>query len=72
MATEKVIVKNQGGIGVCGLLLVVFVTLKLCNVITWPWLWVVAPMWVPLVFGLSILAVVGIVTLIVGSLASKR
>lgn len=72
MTTEKVIVKNQGGIGLSGLLLVVFVTLKLCNVIAWPWLWVVAPLWVPLVFGLSILAVVGIVSLIVESLASKR
>lgn len=72
MTTEKVIVKNQGGIGLRSLLLVVFVTLKLCNVITWPWMWVVAPLWIPIVFGLSILAVVGIVTLIVESLASKR
>lgn len=37
----------SGGIGVCGLLGVVFVTLKLCNVIDWSWWWVLAPFWIP-------------------------
>lgn len=36
---------SGGGIGVLGLLGVVFVTLKLCNVIDWSWLWVTAPFW---------------------------
>lgn len=31
------------------ILLAVFVTLKLCGVISWPWLWVLAPLWVSLV-----------------------
>lgn len=34
-----------GGIGVLGLLGVVFVTLKLCGVIGWSWWWVTAPFW---------------------------
>ncbi|MBP5202283.1 hypothetical protein J6Z39_09105 [bacterium] len=29
------------------LLGIVFVTLKLCNVIGWSWWWVTAPFWVP-------------------------
>jgi hypothetical protein len=37
----------SGGIGVLGLLGVVFVTLKLCGVINWPWVWVTAPFWGP-------------------------
>ncbi len=34
-----------GGPGIIGLLGVVFVTLKLCNVIDWSWWWVTAPFW---------------------------
>lgn len=37
--------KQSGGIGVLGLLGVVFVTLKLCGVIDWSWWWVTAPFW---------------------------
>lgn len=39
-------------IGFLGLLTIVFITLKLTNVIYWSWLWVLAPMWIPFaVFG---------------------
>ena len=41
------------GIGLPGILTVVFVVLKLCGVIKWSWWWVVAPLWGPL--GLLIL-----------------
>jgi len=36
---------NSSGIGVCGLLGVAFVILKLCGVIDWSWWWVTAPFW---------------------------
>lgn len=39
---------NHASIGVTGLLLVAFVVLKLCHVIEWPWVWVLAPAWIPL------------------------
>lgn len=39
---------SSGGIGFCGLLTIVFITLKLCEVITWSWWWVVSPLWIPL------------------------
>lgn len=37
-----------------GLLAIVFITLKLCGVIAWSWLWVLSPLWIPfaLVFGI--------------------
>lgn len=38
-------VNSSGGIGVLGLLGVVFVTLKLTGVIDWSWWWVTAPFW---------------------------
>lgn len=34
-----------GGVGFLGLLTIVFITLKLCNVINWSWWWVTMPLW---------------------------
>ena len=39
-------VKVSGGIGFSGLLTIVFIVLKLCGVIAWKWIWVLAPMWI--------------------------
>lgn len=30
------------------LLVIVFVTLKLCGVIAWSWIWVLSPLWIPI------------------------
>jgi hypothetical protein len=38
--------KTSGGIGFCGLLTIVFITLKLTKVISWSWLWVLSPIWI--------------------------
>lgn len=38
---------NSGGIGFCGILTIVFITLKLTNFIAWSWWWVLSPMWLP-------------------------
>lgn len=39
---------SSNGIGLPGLLQVAFIVLKLCRVIDWPWIWVLAPTWVTL------------------------
>ena len=54
---------TAAGIGLCDLLFIAFVVLKLTNVIAWSWWWVTAPLWIPfatvvLLFGI----VVGIAT----------
>lgn len=36
---------SSSGIGILGLLGVVFITLKLTGVIAWSWWWVTAPFW---------------------------
>lgn len=36
---------NSGGIGFFSLLGLVFIILKLCNVIDWSWWWVTLPLW---------------------------
>lgn len=52
---------NSGGVGVVGLLGVAFIVLKLCGVIHWPWLWVLAPFWGGIALGLIVLVVALIV-----------
>lgn len=46
---------SGGGIGFTGLLAIVFITLKLTHVIDWPWLWVLAPLWIGLVLALAVI-----------------
>lgn len=59
---------SSGGIGVSGLLGVVFVTLKLCHVISWSWWWVLAPFWIPLVIFLAVILVCLVIAGIVAAL----
>lgn len=35
----------------------IFITLKLCNVITWSWWWVLAPFWGPFAIAIAILII---------------
>ena len=37
---------KSGGISFVGLLTIAFIVLKLCNVITWSWVWVLSPIWI--------------------------
>ena len=53
-----------GGISFCGLLAIVFITLKLCGVINWAWWIVLAPIWVPLVIGVVFFLIVFVVSFI--------
>ncbi|MEA3186219.1 MAG: hypothetical protein QOD99_49 [Chthoniobacter sp.] len=54
----------SGGIGLSGLLGVVFVTLKLLGKIDWPWIWVTAPFWIPFaIIALVLLALCAMATL---------
>jgi hypothetical protein len=51
---------NFGGLLVPGLT-ILFVYLKLTAQITWPWLWVLAPVWVSMAFVVIVLTIVGII-----------
>jgi hypothetical protein len=39
-------------------LAIMFLVLKLCNVIDWSWWWVTAPLWIPFAFVIAIFVVV--------------
>lgn len=53
------------GISTFGLLGVVLVTLKLCGVIDWSWLWVTAPFWGGLAIVLCLMVVALLAALVV-------
>lgn len=50
-----------------GVLLILFIVLKLTNTINWSWLWVLSPLWIPvaIVVVIAVLTTLGI--LIVGA-----
>ncbi|URY99689.1 hypothetical protein 6995_0022 [Klebsiella phage 6995] len=47
--------------GICSVLGLIFVTLKLTGVIAWSWLWVLLPFWGPMALGLVLLFLAGII-----------
>ena len=51
----------SSGIGFTGLLTIVFIVLKLCHVIEWSWLWVLAPLWISTILGLIIVIIYAII-----------
>jgi len=65
-----------GSTGLCSILFVVFLVLKLVGVITWSWWWVTCPLWIgfALVISFALIALmIGIGALgIVGWLNSKK
>ena len=40
--------KNNSTSLLLGLLTILFIGLKLANIINWDWLWVLSPFWIPL------------------------
>lgn len=52
---------------IVGLLGLIFITLKLTGYITWSWLWVLSPFWIPL----AIAAVIFLVVFIVAMFTSR-
>jgi uncharacterized protein (DUF983 family) len=57
---------SSSGIGFPGLLTVLFIGLKLTGYITWPWVWVLSPLWISLLIGLTVLAIVFIIAIATG------
>lgn len=49
---------TSGGITLPGAVFLVFLVLKLTEVIDWSWWWVTAPLWIPVALTLFVVAVV--------------
>ena len=61
-----------GGIGFVGLLTIVFITLKLLGVITWSWVWVLAPLWISLAIGIIAIPVILVIAVIMALIDKER
>lgn len=55
-----------------GILGVLFIAFKLAGVIAWPWVWVLAPFWIPLAVVAVVLVVVVIISVVSVSIAMVR
>lgn len=55
---------SSGGVGLPGLLTVLFVALKLTGVIAWSWWWVLSPIWISAALVAVILAAVFLVAVL--------
>ncbi len=63
-----VVENNNYSISFCGLLTLLFIGLKLSNIITWSWWWVLSPVWIPC----SIMALVLTVALVLVTGKKRR
>lgn len=63
---------TNSGTGVCGLLLIAFIVLKLTHVIDWSWWWVLSPFLIPLALMFLILAFIVILARIGKKKSNKK
>lgn len=59
-------------LGIADILGIVFIILKLTGNITWPWVWVLAPFWIPLAVLACILVFVLIGVGVTGAIDKRR
>ena len=65
MDKDKKVKVTVNGIGFCGLLSIAFIVLKLIGKLTWSWLWVLAPLWIPTAFWLLVIIIAFVVACII-------
>ena len=58
---------SAGGIGLCGALTIAFIVLKLLGKISWSWVWVLAPIWIP-----AALVIIVLLGLLVAAVIESR
>ena len=56
---------KSGGLGIGMILFIVFLVLKLTDVINWSWWWVTSPLWIPLALGGIIIGILGVIAIII-------
>lgn len=64
---------STSGIGFTGLLTIVFIVLKLTNVINWSWLWVLSPVWISFALVIAIVLIgLGVTYLIIKPIKNRK
>lgn len=49
---------SSKGLGIASVLTIVFIVLKLLGVISWSWVWVLAPLWISLLITIAVVLLV--------------
>lgn len=57
---RKNVNSSSSGIGFGGLLAIAFIVLKLTGFIAWSWLWVLSPIWIPIIFVLFVFLAISV------------
>ena len=60
--------KSNGGLGISGVLTIVFIVLKLVGVIDWSWLWVLSPLWI----NVGIVIILAIIIVIINNKSKNK
>jgi hypothetical protein len=59
---------KESSCGIGFILFLVFLILKLCGVITWSWLWITAPVWIPV----ALIMIFALITIILYFLSKRK
>lgn len=62
---------SSSGIGFTGLLLILFIGLKLGGILTWSWWWIMSPIWISVLLTLSIFGII-LTLAIIGEWLTRR
>lgn len=65
METQNVEVTKSGGLGLSGILTIIFVIFKLLGKITWSWWWVLSPLWIGWSLAILLVVVLAVIKAIV-------
>lgn len=52
--------KKSYSLGICDVLAIIFIVLKLLGVITWSWVWVLSPIWISIIIVLVLYGIIAI------------
>lgn len=63
---------SSGGTGLVGVLTVIFVVLKMLGLISWSWLWVLSPIWIPLALFFISVIIAFVATVIMAYVFGKQ
>ena len=55
-----------------GLIFIIFIILKLTNVITWSWWWITSPLWLPIAIGLFLAGLAVLFAIIFVAIFEKK
>lgn len=53
---------GRSGLGIASVLAIIFIVLKLLNIITWSWIWVLSPIWISWIVAFILIMIAVILT----------